>query len=87
MKKTRKNNDILSKKIAELDKYASDYNNAVSIVHNTVHRLETLGNAMDETIAEIEAYQAGLEETKQNVKQERDRTTRIIGNFKSLLEE
>ena len=85
MKKNSK--DVLLQKQQRLEQLTTNYNNAVSFVHNALENLQNVETSMEEEIQATSAYIRGLQETMDNMIVERDRNHRIIGNFRKLLEE
>ena len=85
MKKKAK--DVLLQKQQRLEQLTTNYNNAVSFVHNALENLQNVETSMEEEIQATSAYIRGLQETMDNMIVERDRNHRIIGNFKKLLTE
>ena len=85
MKNNKK--DVLLQKQQKLEQLTTNYNNAVSFVHNALENLQNVETSMEEEIQATSAYIRGLQETMDNMIVERDRNHRIIGNFKKLLTE
>lgn len=85
LKKNKKNDDILSKKIAELNTCRKMFDNAVHVVNTTVNSLEKISENIDVKIKEIDEYQAKLSETRECLSEERAKTEQVVKNFKALL--
>lgn len=83
----KKSKDVLLQKQQRLEQLTTNYNNAVSFVHNALENLQNVETSMEEEIQATSAYIRGLQETMDNMIVERDRNHRIIGNFRKLLEE
>lgn len=79
--------DILGEKKEQLNTYVLQFNSAVSLVTDTINSLKTINKGIEDTIGEIEAYQAQLQETKQGLLDTRDKNDRVVRNFTSLLDE
>lgn len=77
--------DVLSQHIKNLDGFRTQYATSVSLIDRTVYQLEQLGNQIDEEIEQIDAYQRELSQTREQFAAERDRTGKVMRNFKSLL--
>lgn len=72
--KNKKKKDFLSNKLTELAHYEAS-------VRSTIQTLETLSEAMNAAIEEIEGYQRALEVVKSQVKLERDRANKVVQSF------
>lgn len=81
----KKKDDILSKKIAELDSCRKMFDNAVHVVNTTVNSLEKIGENIDMKIKEIDEYQEELAKTRDGLSAERAKTEQVVKNFKALL--
>lgn len=77
--------DMLENKRRELELFTQQFYDAVSVVAGSIARLEAISEQTQKKIAEIEEYQARLQETKDGLAKANDKNTRIIQNFKSLL--
>lgn len=85
MNLTRK--DMLEIKKKELTSYKRQFDDAVSIITDTVARLEFINECTEQKIQEINEYQTQLEDTKAGLSEAKDKNSRIIKNFKALLGE
>lgn len=79
--------DILGEKKEQLNTYVLQFNNAVSLVTDTINNLVAINKGIENTIGEIEAYQAQLQETRQGLLEAKDKNDRVVKNFASLLDE
>lgn len=77
--------DMLENKKRELELFTQQFEDAVSVVTDSIARLEAISEQTQKKIAEIEEYQAHLQETKDGLAKANDKNARIIQNFKSLL--
>lgn len=78
--------DILSQKQNQLAAYNAQFESAVSLVTSTIDRLGEIDASINATIAEIDEYQKGLTDTRQNLDSARRRNEQVIKNFRNLLE-
>lgn len=78
--------DVLTQKQQELAAYTEQANTAVSLVTSTIDNLSRINDAISEKIQEIEAYQSELTRTRDGLTGARDKNSRIISNFRALLE-
>lgn len=85
LKKNKKNDDILSKKIAELNACRKMFDNAVNVVNTTVNSLEKISENIDVKIKEIDEYQEELAKTRDGLSSEKAKTEQVVKNFKALL--
>lgn len=83
--KAKVTEDVLAQKKKTLAAYTSEFNGAVSLVTNTIDNLSVLSENIDRTISEIEEYQNELNVTKNGLVDEKQKTDRVIQNFKALL--
>ena len=83
--KKKKKEDILSKKIAELETCRKMFDNAVNVVNTTVNSLEKISENIDVKIKEIDEYQEELAKTREGLSSEREKTEQVVKNFKALL--
>lgn len=77
--------DVLAMKQIELQNYEAQFSDAVALVTRTVENLTDLSGRMANSIEEINAYQAQLEQTKQGLAAKRAANETVIQNFKKLL--
>lgn len=78
--------DTLEEKKKALDTYTETFNGAVSVITGMIDTMDAMSTNIETTIKEIEDYQSALEETKEGLMSARDRNSRVIKNFKVLLE-
>lgn len=78
--------DTLEEKKKALDTYTETFNGAVSVITGMIDTMDAMSANIETTIKEIEDYQSALEETKEGLMSARDRNSRVIKNFKALLE-
>lgn len=83
--KKKKKEDILSKKIAELETCRKMFDNAVNVVNTTVNSLEKISENIDVKIKEIDEYQEELAKTREGLSSEKEKTEQVVKNFKALL--
>lgn len=81
----KKSVDVLQKKKQELNAYVARFNDAISLVTNTVNSLSDINAGIEEKIQEIDAYQAELANTKEGLDNARANNERVIKNFNALL--
>ena len=79
-------NDMLASKQAKLNLLNLRYDNAVSLVTSTLDSLESINAEIDTNMAEIETYTQQLLATKDELSKTREKNTRVITNFRKLLE-
>jgi len=79
--------DMLENKKRELALFTQQFDDAVSVVTGSIARLEAISEQTQQKIAEIEEYQARLQETKDGLTKANDKNARIIQNFRNLLGE
>lgn len=84
---TRKKQNILLEKQAQLNAYVTQYDSAVSLVTNTVDKLGQISQNIEATICEIDDYQKSLEHTKANLNAAKNKNDRVVANFRALLGE
>lgn len=77
--------DVLQTKNAELNAYIVQFDNAVSIVNNTVNSLEKISDGIKDKIQEIDDYQSELAKTREGLDNARIKNDKVIRNFKALL--
>lgn len=77
--------DVLQTKKAELNAYIVQFDNAVSIVNNTVNSLEKISDGIKDKIQEIDDYQSELAKTREGLDNARIKNDKVIRNFKALL--
>ena len=77
--------DILARKRAALEQSVTNYDNAISLVTNTISNLSNLSKAIENQIVEIDTYVADLAATKSGLIAIRDQNNRVAQNFAKLL--
>lgn len=86
MFKNRKNaRDMLERKKKSLNTYVNQYNKAVLAVTTIIDRLTQTSTNIDNTLAEIDAYQAALAETVEGLHEAKAKNENVIKNFRALL--
>lgn len=82
-----KQRDILSKKLAELDKCNTQFDAAVSMITGTITKLSSINSSIDEKVKEIEDYREQLANARTGLLSAKTRNDGIIRNFSALLEQ
>lgn len=77
--------DILAQKKNQLDLYNARFDHAVELFNDAIDNLGMTSHDIAETMQEISEYEKELEATKAGLSEARDKTERVIANFKSLL--
>lgn len=77
--------DVLAQKKSRLVSYVAQFNDAVSLITNTINNLGTINKGIEDTIQEIDEYQRDLAETKAGLAEARDKNDKVIANFQALL--
>lgn len=85
IKKNTGSVDILQQKQIKLNDCVTRFNNAVSLVTNTIGSLDEINRDITNTIQEIEDYQRELETTRAGLDDARTKNERVIANFRALL--
>lgn len=86
MRKTRVQN-ILTEKETQLNSLVQESTDAVSLITNTISRLETVNEQISEKSEEISTYRAELDRIQGSMDQQIAHNEKIIGKFKSFLED
>lgn len=86
MRKARVQN-ILTEKETQLNSLVQESTDAVSLITNTISRLETVNEQIHEKSEEISAYRAELDRIQGSMDQQIAHNEKIIGKFKSFLED
>lgn len=86
MKKARVQN-ILTEKETQLNSLVQESTDAVSLITNTISRLETVNEQIYEKSEEISTYRAELDRIQGSMDQQIAHNEKIIGKFKSFLED
>ena len=79
--------NILSEKEMQLNSYVAESERAVSLITDTIDRLESVNNRIAATRQEIESHRAELARLDGSMGEQLDRNSKIIGKFKSFLED
>lgn len=86
MRKARVQN-ILIEKETQLNSLVQESTDAVSLITNTISRLETVNEQIHEKSEEISTYLAELDRIQGSMDQQIAHNEKIIGKFKSFLED
>lgn len=78
--------DFLEQKNKTLNLLAMQQNSALSMVNNTIIMLQNNNEEIAATMTDIEEYKARLETKAQELSDIKDKNSRIIENFKRLIE-
>ena len=81
------NRNILAVKEAQLNALVAESGGAVSLITYTIDRLETINGKNSETLQEIETYRSELARIDGSMGQQFNHNAKIIGKFKSFLED
>lgn len=81
------NRNILAVKEAQLNALVAESGGAVSLITDTIDRLETINGKISETRQEIETYRSELARIDDSMGQQFNHNAKIIGKFKSFLED
>ena len=81
------NRNILAVKEAQLNALIAESGGAVSLITDTIDRLETINGKISETRQEIETYRSELARIDGSMGQQFNHNAKIIGKFKSFLED
>lgn len=81
------NRNILAVKEAQLNALVAESGGAVSLITDTIDRLETINGKISETRQEIETYRSELARIDGSMGQQFNHNAKIIGKFKSFLED
>lgn len=79
--------NILTEKETQLNSLVQESANAVSLITNTINRLETVNDQIHEKREEITTYRAELDRIQTEMDQQLTHNEKIIGKFKSFLED
>ncbi|WP_206459337.1 hypothetical protein [Anaerovorax sp. IOR16] len=80
------NKDMLKVKEAKLNELNRKSADAVDIVTGTIQNLQIVNDEINATVEDIEDYRNKLNDTKCSLETTRLNNSRIISNFKKLLE-
>lgn len=86
MKKAQVQN-ILTEKETQLNSLVQQSTDAVSLITSTINRLETVNEQIHEKCEEINTYRAELDRIQCSMDQQLSHNEKIIGKFKSFLED
>lgn len=78
---------ILSEKEMQLNSYVAESEKAVSLITNTIDRLEAVNNRIEATRQEIETHRAELARLDGSMGEQYDHNAKIIDKFKAFLED
>ena len=78
--------DFLEQKRKQLNMLAMQQSSALSMVNHTISSLQSNNEEIASVISEIEDYRRQLETEQQELTDVKDKNTRIIENFKILIE-
>lgn len=78
--------DILTVKEAQLNALVTE-SGAVSLITSTIDRLEAINSKITDTRQEIATYQSELNRIDGSMEQQFGHNAKIIGKFKSFLED
>ena len=79
--------NILTEKETQLNSLVQESTNAVSLITDTICRLETVNEQIHEKSEEISVYRAELERIQGSMNQQIAHNEKIIGKFKNFLED
>lgn len=79
--------NILTEKETQLNSLVKESTDAVSLITNTINRLETVNEQIHEKSEEISTYCAELDRIQGSMDQQIAHNEKIIGKFKSFLED
>lgn len=86
MSSMKRKYDVLACKQRELDGYVMQSNAAVSFITNAIDGMQTVNEQIKSKIAEIDAYQAELSETRHGLEDTMSRNERFMKNARALFE-
>lgn len=78
--------DFLEQKRKQLDMLAMQQSSALNMVNHTISSLQSNNEEIASVISEIEDYRRQLETEQRELTDVKDKNTRIIENFKRLIE-
>ena len=79
--------NILTEKETQLNSLVKESTDAVSLITNTINRLETVNEQIHEKSEEISTYRVELDRIQESMDQRIAHNEKIIGKFKSFLED
>lgn len=79
--------NILTEKETQLNSLVKESTDAVSLITNTINRLETVNEQIHEKSEKISTYRAELDRIQGSMDQQIAHNEKIIGKFKSFLED
>ncbi|MDD6837399.1 MAG: hypothetical protein PUF04_09665 [bacterium] len=83
----KKHTDILQQKTKKLKELTEITDNALSVITGTISGLELINQEIDDTVAEIDAYNSQMLTVKDSLVKNRAHNAQIIRNFTKLLSE
>lgn len=83
----KKHTDILQQKTKKLKELTEITDNALSVITGTISWLELINQEIDDTVAEIDAYNSQMLTVKDSLVTNRVHNAQIIRNFTKLLSE
>lgn len=78
--------DMLEQKRKSLNTYVKQFDIAVSAVTTLLNTLTEANEGIDDTVAEITAYQRELEDTATGLLNAKAKNEKVIKNFSALLD-
>jgi len=81
----KKRADILQQKQAKLQELTAIADDALNVVTSTISGLELINQEIDDTIADIDAYQTQMMSVRGKLEQNKVHNAKIIDNFTKLL--
>jgi FtsZ-binding cell division protein ZapB len=79
--------NILTEKEAKLNTLMEQSQNAVSLITSTIDSLESVNQDIVSTVQEIDSYRTELDRIADSMTQQHSHNEKIIGKFKSFLED
>lgn len=80
-----KEKDFIESKKAKLEFLQTKSSSALDLVTNTIDNLANINEEIDKTIFEIEEAKTKLESTKNDLKQQQGKNSKIISKFRALI--
>ncbi|MEY8573169.1 hypothetical protein AALD01_01990 [Oscillospiraceae bacterium 21-37] len=87
MRKTQTKYSVLTEKENQLRALTNESENAVSLITNTISRLETVNGRICDTRQEIEDYRKELTRIDSSMEEQFSHNAKIIDKFRSFLED
>ena len=82
----KKTKDMLTNTSQSFTACEDLFNNAIGVVKSTIDMLGSVNERIDNTIQDIDAYQQGLADNRQQLVASKERNATILANFSKLLE-